>query len=96
MSDHISQQSREEIEAKNAPLIQEQAMHNLVDKYQPELMQQFQMQNEKEIAALIAQRTEEMVAEEQEYLEDNQADPLLELKKRDLDIQEVRNTKKSF
>ena len=70
VSDHISQQSREEIEAKNAPLIQEQAM-KFGGQVPPELMQQFQMQNEKEIAALIAQRTEEMVAEEQEYLEDN-------------------------
>ena len=88
VSDHISQQAREEIEAKNAPLIQEQAM-KFGGQVPPELMQQFQMQNEKEISALVAQRTEEMVAEEQEYLEANQADPLLELKKRDLDIQEA-------
>jgi hypothetical protein len=59
-------------------------------------MQQFQMQNEKEIAALIAQRTEEMVAEEQEYLEGNQADPLLDLKKRDLDIQEAEIQRRAF
>ena len=95
VSDHISQQSREEIEAKNAPLIQEQAM-KFGGQVPPELMQQFQMQNEKEIAALIAQRTEEMVAEEQEYLEDNQADPLLELKKRDLDIQESEIQRRAF
>jgi hypothetical protein len=88
VSDHISQQAREEIETKNAPLIQEQAM-KFGGQIPPELMQQFQMQNEKEISALVAQRTEEMVAEEQEYLEANQADPLLELKKRDLDIQEA-------
>ncbi|MGB0317197.1 MAG: portal protein, partial [Flavobacteriaceae bacterium] len=88
VSDHISQQAREEIEAKNAPLIQEQAM-KFGGQVPPELMQTFQMQNEKEISALVAKNTEEMVAEEQEYLEANQADPLLELKKRDLDIQEA-------
>ena len=54
------------------------------------------MQNEKEISALVAQRTEEMVAEEQEYLEANQADPLLELKKRDLDIQEAEIQRRAF
>jgi len=95
VSDHISQQAKEEIEAKNAPLIQEQAAQ-FGGQVPPELMQQFQMQNEKEIAALIAQRTEEMVAEEQEYLEDNQADPLLELKKRDLDIQESEIQRRAF
>ena len=59
-------------------------------------MQQFQMQNEKEVAALVAKKTEEMVAEEQEYLEANQADPLLELKKRDLDIQESEIQRRAF
>ena len=95
VSDHISQQAKEEIEAKNAPLIQEQAA-KFGGQVPPELMQQFQMQNEKEIAALIAQRTEEMVAEEQEYLEGNQADPLLDLKKRDLDIQEAEIQRRAF
>ena len=37
-----------------------------------------------------------MVAEEQEYLEANQADPLLELKKRDLDIQESEIQRRAF
>jgi len=95
VSEHISQQSREEIEAKNAPIIQEQAM-KFGGQVPPELMQQFQMQNEKEIATLIAKKTEEMVAEEQEYLEANQADPLLELKKRDLDIQESEIQRRAF
>jgi chaperonin GroES len=88
VSEHISQQAREEIEAKNAPLIQEQAL-KFGGQLPPELLQQFQMQNEKEIAELVAKKTEEMVAEEQEYLEGDQTDPLLELKKRDLDLQEA-------
>jgi hypothetical protein len=95
VSDHISQQAREEIEMKNAPLIQEQAAQ-FGGQIPPELMQQFQMQNEKEVASLVAKKTEEMVAEEQEYLESNQADPLLELKKRDLDIQESEIQRRAF
>jgi len=80
---------------KNAPLIQEQAAQ-FGGQIPPELMQQFQMQNEKEVASLVAKKTEEMVAEEQEYLESNQADPLLELKKRDLDIQESEIQRRAF
>ena len=95
MSEHISQQAREEIEQKNAPLIQEQAM-KFGGQLPPELLQQFQMQNEKEIAELVAKRTEEMVAEEQEYLEGNQTDPLLELKKRDLDLQEAEINRRAM
>jgi len=49
-------------------------------------MQQFQMQNEKEIAVRIAELTNEMVAEEQEYLEGMQQDPLVTLKKEELGL----------
>ena len=80
---------------KNAPIIQEQA-EKFGGQIPPELAQQFQIQNEKEIAALIAQKTEEMVAEEQEYLESNQTDPLLDLKKRDLDIQEAEINRRAL
>ena len=58
--------------------------------------QEKKMQNEKEIAELVAKRTEDMGAEEQEYLEGNQTDPLLELKKRDLDIQESEIQRRAF
>ena len=95
VSEHISQQAREEIEQKNAPLIQEQAM-KFGGQLPPELLQQFQLQNEKEIAELVAKRTEEMIAEEQEYLEGNQTDPLLELKKRDLDLQEAEINRRAM
>ena len=37
-----------------------------------------------------------MVAEEQEYLESNQTDPLLDLKKRDLDIQEAEINRRAL
>ena len=63
--------------------------------YDPFLSELY-VQNEKEIAALVAQKTEEMVAEEQEYLESNQTDPLLDLKKRDLDIQEAEINRRAL
>ena len=37
-----------------------------------------------------------MIAEEQEYLEGNQTDPLLELKKRDLDLQEAEINRRAM
>tara|TARA_R100000697_G_scaffold14015_3_gene20223 strand:- start:843 stop:1748 length:906 start_codon:yes stop_codon:yes gene_type:complete len=87
VSEHISQAAREEVQMKNQEMIQQEAA-KYGGQLPPEIMQQIQVQSEKEIATLVAQKTEEMVAEEQEYLEANQTDPLLDLKKRDLDIQE--------
>ena len=49
-------------------------------------MQQFQTQNEKEIAVRIAELTNEMVAEEQEYLEGMTKDPLVTLKEQELGL----------
>ena len=44
------------------------------------------MQNEKEIAVRIAELTNEMVAEEQEYLEGMTKDPLVTLKEQELGL----------
>ena len=65
ISEHISLLAREEVEEKNAQVMQEQAAQ-FGGQVPPELMQQFQMQNEKEIAARIVELTEELVAEEEE------------------------------
>lgn len=83
VSEHISAMAREMVQAKNAVAMQEQAQ-KFGGMIPPELMQQFQAQNEKEIAAMIAQMTNDAVAEEQEYLEGQQEDPLIELKRQDL------------
>ena len=58
-------------------------------------MQQFQMQNEKEIAARIVELTEELVAEEQEYLGKKDSDPLIDLKQQELNLraQEIAQKK---
>ena len=83
ISQHISFVARQEIEAKNAPIFQQQAAQ-FGGQLPPQLLQQFQTQNEREIAQRIRELTEEMVAEEQEYLEGMTKDPLVTLKKEEL------------
>jgi len=84
VSEHIALLAREQVEAKNAPVIQQQAQQ-FGGQLPPELLQQFQAQNEKEIAQVIAQMTNDAVAEEQEYLEKTgESDPLIDLKQQDL------------
>ena len=62
-----------------------------------ELMQQFQMQNENEIAEKIVEMTEELVAEEQEYLGKKDSDPLIDLKQQELTLrsQELQQNKEN-
>jgi len=83
ISQHISLMAREEIEAKNAQLIQEQAMQ-FGGQIPPELLAQFQQQNEREIAERVTQLTNEMVAEEQEMMNMDKKDPLIDLKQQEL------------
>ena len=52
----------------------------------PELAKQFEIQNESQIAQRIRELTDEMVAEEQEYLEGMTQDPLVTLKKEELGL----------
>jgi hypothetical protein len=75
--------AREEIEAKNAQAIQEQAMQ-FGGQIPPQLLQQFQQQNEREIADRITQLTNEMVAQEQEMMSMDKKDPLIDLKQQEL------------
>ena len=85
VSQHISFKARAEVTAKNAPIIQQQAMQ-FGGQLPPELQQQFQIQNESEIAQRIRELTEEMIAEEQEYLEGMTKDPLVTLKQEELGL----------
>jgi hypothetical protein len=85
ISEHISLLAREEIETKNAQIMEEQAAQ-FGGQIPPELMQQFQMQNEKEIAARIVELTTDLVAEEQEYLGQKDSDPLIDLKQQELNL----------
>jgi len=94
ISEHIAMMAREEITAKNAQVMQEQA-EQFGGQVPPELMQQFQMQNETEIAERIVTMTEELVAEEQEYLGQKDSDPLIDLKQQELNLraQEIQQNK---
>ena len=85
ISQHISFVARAEITAKNAPIIEQQAAQ-FGGQLPPQLQQQFQIQNESQIAQRIRELTEEMVAEEQEYLEGMTQDPLVTLKKEELGL----------
>jgi hypothetical protein len=94
ISEHVAMMAREEITAKNAQAMEEQAQQ-FGGQVPPELMQQFQMQNETEIADRIVEMTEELVAEEQEYLGKQDSDPLIDLKQQELNLraQEIQQNK---
>ena len=62
----------------------------------PELQQELTARLESEIAETQSKITEEIVAEEQEYLEGSGKDPLVELKNRELDIKEADNQRKTL
>jgi hypothetical protein len=96
ISEHLAMMAREEVMAKNQQAMQEQAM-KFGGQVPPELMQQFQAQNEIEIAERIVQMTEELVAEEQQYLEGQGTDPLIDLKKQELMLraQEIQQNKEN-
>ena len=83
ISQHISLMAREEVEAKNAAAIQEQAM-KFGGQIPPALIQQFQAQNEREIAERITELTNQMVEEEQNMMNMDEKDPLIDLKQQEL------------
>jgi hypothetical protein len=94
ISEHVALMAREEITAKNAQAMEEQAQQ-FGGEIPQELMQQFEMQNETEIAERIVEMTEELVAEEQEYLGKQDSDPLIDLKQQELNLrsQEIQQNK---
>ena len=61
----------------------------------PELMQQFQMEIEKQVADKIVEMTEDLVEEEQEYLGQKDSDPLIDLKQQEINLraQEIQQNK---
>ena len=61
----------------------------------PEVQKEVTQMMESKIAEMEAQITEEIVAEEQEYLEGSGEDPLVELKNRELDIKEQDQERKT-
>jgi hypothetical protein len=94
ISEHISFMAREEVMAQNQQEMQEQAAQ-FGGQIPPELQQQFQMEIEKQVAQRIVKITEELVAEEQEYLNKKDSDPLIDLKQQELNLraQEIQQRK---
>jgi hypothetical protein len=85
ISNHISEQAKEEVMAQNQAEIQ-QLTQQYGGQIPPELQQQFEIETAKQVSVRIAELTNEMVAEEQEYLEGMQKDPLVTLKKEELGL----------
>jgi len=90
ITEHVSAQSRNEVMQEITPELNRQAM-KFGGQVPPELQQQFQAQIEKQVAVKIAAKLDEMVAEEQEALGfGSQQDPLVEIKSRELDIEQQK------
>ena len=85
ISNHISELAKEEVMMKNQEEIQQQAAQ-YGGQIPPELQQQFQIEIAKQVSVRAKELTEEMVAEEQEYLEGMKQDPLVELKEKELGL----------
>ena len=94
ISQHISFLARQLVMEENKQTLEELAKQ-FGDQVPPEIQQQLQLKLEAEIADKEAELTENMVAEEQEYLEGQGADPLVELKKQELFIKEQDNMRKA-
>jgi len=96
ISEHISFLAREEVMAKNAQEMQEQAAQ-FGGQIPPELQQQFQMEIENQVAQRIVEMTEALVAEEQEYLGQKDQDPLIDLKQQEINLraQEIKQNKEN-
>jgi len=94
ISEHISFMAREEVMEKNQQVIQEQAAQ-FGGQVPQELQQQFQMEIENQVAERIVEITEELVGEEQDYLESQNSDPLIDLKQQELNLrsQEIQQNK---
>ena len=89
--EHMSAQARNEVMMEVPPQINQEAI-KFGGQIPPELQQQFNAQIEKQVAVKIAAKLDEAVAEEQEVLGFGQQgqDPLVEIKARELDLEQQR------
>jgi len=99
ISEHISLMARQAVMEQMAPQMQQMQMAPQMqqDPQAQQQMQQMQTQMEAAIAKQIAEMTNNMVAEEQEMMEGMGEDSLVELRKKELDLQaaEIRRKEKS-
>ena len=88
--EHVSANARKEVMMESATELQIQAA-KFGGQVPPELQAQFQAQIEKQVAVKVAAKIEDMVAEEQESLGfGQQQDPLVEIKQRELDLDQQK------
>jgi len=87
ISQHIGFLARQMVMEQNKEML-EKVAQQYGNQMPPEVQQQLTVMLESQIAEMEAQITEEIVAEEQEYLEGAGEDPLVALKNRELDIKE--------
>jgi len=93
ISEHTALLARQEIMQQMGPQLQQfqMQMQNPMMAQNPQMqqqMQQVQQQIESQIAVRIAELTNDMVAEEQDFLEAQGADQLVALREKELSIQE--------
>jgi len=87
ISQHIGFLARQMVMEQNKQMLEEVAQR-YNGQIPPEVQEEIKKTLESQIAEMEAQITEEIVAEEQEYLEGAGEDPLVALKNRELDIKE--------
>jgi len=100
IAEHTSLQAREVVQEKfMQPMqeLQQQIQMAQSPEQQQELQQQIQamqMQMENDIAGLINEMTTQMIAEEQEAMQDTQEDPLIRLKEQELQLRAMEMQRK--
>lgn len=90
ITEHVSALARQEVMMEVGPQLQIEAA-KFGGQVPPELQQQFQAQIEKQVAVKIAAMIDDMVAEEQQAVNfGEQQNPLVELKQRELDLEQQK------
>ena len=96
ISEHISFMARQQVMEKNKEELEQLQQQLGGQQLPPEMQKEMQNRLESEIAEVESTITEEIVAEEQEYLEGTGQDPLVELKTREIDIKEQDAQRKAM
>ena len=85
ISEHVGFMARMIVQEEMAPEMQ-QIMQETGGQLSPEQQQQLEQRTESGVAIKIAEITEQMVAEEQEMMDNIGNDPLVDLKQQEIDL----------
>ena len=96
ISEHISFMARQQVMEKNRQELEQLQQQLGGQQLPPELQKEMQIRLESEIAELESKITEEIVAEEQEFLGTTNEDPLINLKQQEIDIKEQDAQRKAL